>query len=698
MRRPLDRRCAPALALALLAALPARADEGMWTFNHFPSDRVAAAYGFGPTPAWLEEVQLSSARLAQGCSASFVSPRGLVMTNHHCAHRCIEQLSTGRDDRVRDGFLARSDAEEARCPELEVNQLLSIADVTARMNAATEGKAGAAFFAAQRATRAAIEAACQTSPELRCEVVSLYRGGRYDLYRYRRYQDVRLVFAPEFAIAFFGGDPDNFNFPRYDLDVAFLRVYRDGKPAPTEHWFRWSPGGPREGELTFVSGNPGGTSRQLTVAQLEYQRDVVLFERLLALTELRGALVEYAHRGAEQARHSEATLFYVENSVKALLGRIRALQDRDFFASRVAAEAAFRARLAADPARAARFLHAFDDVARATAELRRLHLRLEEEERPGPLAGDLGGFARALVRAGAERPKPNGERLREYADAALPALEQRLLSPAPIHPEFEIFLLTRSLTTLRERLGADDPFVREVLGTASPAALARTLVEGTRLADPAVRRALYQGGAAAVAEAARTDPLLALALRIDPAARAVRRQLDETIEPLLTRGQERIARAHFELEGTSAYPDATFTPRLSYGAVKGYEEDGRRVAPFTTFAGAFARATGSDPYALPRSWLDARPRLALDTPLDLCTTNDIIGGNSGSPVVNARREIVGLIFDGNIQSLGGDFGFDAAVNRAVAVDSAAIVEALEKIYGAGRLVDELRPPAAPAAR
>jgi hypothetical protein len=677
------------LATLLVAPALAGADEGMWTFNNFPKDRVEKAYGFKVTDAWLDNVRLSSVRLAQGCSASFVSERGLVMTNHHCAHTCIEQLSTREKDFVKAGFLARADADEVKCPELEVNQLVGITDVTARMKKATEGKSGRDFFVAQRGEQAAIEKECQTTDTLRCEVVSLYRGGIYDLYRYQRYQDVRLVFAPEFAIAFFGGDPDNFMFPRYDLDVAFVRVYEGGKPARLKNWLRWSAAGVKDGDLTFVSGNPGGTNRKLTVAQLEYQRDTALPERMVALAEARGRLTEYAHRGEEQARHSNATLFYVENSLKALTGRLEALADGTFFASKVKAEADFKAALAKDPELARKYLPAFDEVARAVAASKKHRRQMEFKEMLR--GGELLSVARTLVRAAVERQKPNAERLREYGDAALPALTQELFSPAPVYPEFEIFLLTHGLTRMRAKLGADDPFVKKVLGPKSPAELAEELVKGSGLADVATRKKLWEGGQAAVDAAAKTDAMIAFARLIDEDARAARKFYDDTIQPVLVKNQELVAQAHFAIEGTSAYPDATFTPRLSYGSVQGYEEDGRKVSPLTTMGGAFERATGREPYALPKSWLDAKGKIDPKTPFNMATSNDIIGGNSGSPVINAGGEVVGLVFDGNIQSLGGDYLFDPAVNRTVAVHSSALVEALARIYGAQRVVDELKP-------
>lgn len=678
------------LLAALLAAAPvlAAADEGMWTFDAFPSDKVQQAYGFAPSPAWLERVRLSSARLARGCSGSFVSEQGLVLTNHHCAHVCIEELSTAGQDLVKSGYLARTEAEERRCPNVEVNQLTGISDVTARVRGATKGLEGEAYEKALRGEMARIEKECQTSDALRCDVVTLYQGGLYHLYTYRRFQDVRLVFAPEFAIAFFGGDPDNFMFPRYDLDVAFLRVYEGGKPAPTSSFFRWSAKGAAPGELTFVSGHPGGTDRSLTVAQLTYQRDVALPDRLLSLAELRGLLTGFQLQGEEQTRISTALLFYVENGYKALRGRLEALQDPEFFQSKVAAEAALRAEIAKDPERARRVLPAYEAIERSQKRLREIRKELSALEYG--LDGDLFGFARTLVRAAEERPKPNPERLREYRESNLPVLTQQLLSEAPVYPDLERLRLGHALAKVRERLGPDHPAVKRLLGKESPQEVAARVVDGTKLRDLALRKALWEGGAKAVAES--QDPMIALARLVDPDARAIRKTWEDEVDSVVKKSHETIAEARFALQGRTTYPDATFTLRLSYGAVKGWKEGTREVEPYTTIGGAFERHTGRDPFALPQRWLDAKGRLDLGTRMNFVTTNDIIGGNSGSPVFNRDAEIVGLVFDGNIHSLGGSYGFDPAVNRTVAVHSDAILEALSKVYGAQRIADELRPP------
>ena len=684
----------PTLLALLLSARGAHAEEGMWTFDDFPSARVKSEYGFSPDKAWLDHVRLSSVRLALGCSGSFVSPDGLVMTNHHCARRCIQDLSTAKQDLTTSGFLARTQAEERTCPRMEIDQLIGMQDVTARVQVATRGLSGEAFHRAQRAEFARIEKACQTTDALRCEVVTLYHGGQYQLYTYRRWKtDVRLVFAPEESIAFFGGDPDNFNFPRYDLDVSFLRVYQDGKPLQTPDYFRWSPDGARDGELTFVSGNPGHTSRLLTVAQLAALRDVFIPLGLERLAQERGWVAQFQQRGAEARRISRDTLFGVENAYKAWFGRRDALIDAAFFARKVKEEQALRARVARIPWLQKEVGGAWDAIAQATLTEEKLERETTWIRSENRYDSELFGIARNLVWGVEERQKPDTERYREFTDARLPAMELVTFSKAPIYPELEVELLTLGLTKMREELGADHPYVRKVLGEDSPRQLATRVVRGTKLYDVALRRSLWNGGLAAIA--ASDDPLIALVRRLDPDMRAARKAYEDQVESVVKKNSELIAKARFQLEGTTTYPDATFTARLSYGSVRGWtREDGVQVKPFTQFAGAFERATGEPPFDLPASWLRAKDRLDLRTPLDFVTTNDIIGGNSGSPVIDKRAEIVGLVFDGNLPSLGGDYGYDIRNNRTVAVDSRALTEALHVVYGADRLVQELRPPAA----
>jgi len=671
------------------AATSARADEGMWTFNGFPKARLEKKHGVKVSDAWLDHVRLSSVRLAQGCSGSLVSPAGLVLTNHHCVETCLQQLSTSEKDYIAQGFQAKTTADELKCPVLEVNQLVEITDVTARMKKATAGLEGKKFHDAQKAETSRIEGACQTSAALRCNVVTLYHGGRYDLYRYRRYQDVRMVFAPEFAIAFFGGDPDNFMFPRYDLDLSFVRVYEDGKPLQTKDFLAWNAAGPKEGDVVFVSGHPGGTDRQLTIAELEYQRDVELPETIARYSELRGAVTEFQERGAEQKRVSNGLLFGIENSLKSLKGQREALVDKGFFAQEVSSEQAFRRKLAGNSKNGPAAIQAFAAIQQAEELQRSVRFDIIYASGSAGFVTDYFRFARTLVRGGDERPKENEDRLEEYQEAKLPALTQSLFSPAPIHDEFEIFKLTWSLTKLREMLGPDHSFTKKVLGQESPAELAKRLVSGTKLRDVAVRQQLWEGGKAAVD--ASQDPMIVFARSIDPDARAVRKMFEDEIESVTRKGSESIAQARFAVEGTSTYPDATFTLRLTFGVVKGWTEGKKVIPAFTTFAGAFDRNTGRDPFALPRSWLEARPRLDLQTKLNFVATTDIIGGNSGSPAIDRDGRLVGLVFDGNIWSLGGNYGFDENLNRTVAVDAAAITHALDKIYGATRVLEELLP-------
>lgn len=691
---------------AALGAGTAVADEGMWTYNNFPADKVAQKYGFKPDQAWLDKVRLSSARLAQGCSASFVSPDGLVMTNHHCAHSCIAQISSKAKDYVKDGFVAKSLADEVKCPELEVNQLTSISDVTARMNTATAGKSGADYIAAQKAEMAKITKECSGDDRgVRCDVVTLYKGGKYDLYKYKRYQDARLVFAPELAIAFFGGDPDNFNFPRYDLDVSFVRVYENGKPAQTTNYFPFAKTPTKAGDLTFVSGHPGHTSREYTVAELEFERDFSQPKRLLRIAEFRGQLTEFGKKGAEQKRISSSDLFYMENAYKARLGRQSALTDKAFFDSKVKAQSDLINAIK-DPKKKSDVGNAIKSIDVATKRARELWPAYINLEAGWAFPADTFSIARMLVRAADELSVPNEKRLKEYGDAALPGVYEELTSTAPIYDELEVLKLTFGLTKLREMLTADDATVKAILGKKSPETIAQELIKGTKLKDPKARRPylVYEDvvdattkkktgervvGVNKDAIAKSTDPMIVFARLVDKDARAVRKQIEDEVESVISLNSETVAKARFDSYGTSLYPDATFTLRLSYGAVQGWKERGAEVNPITTIAGAFERHTGEDPFKLPATWLKAQKALDGTKAMNICTTNDIIGGNSGSPMINKEGEIVGLIFDGNIHSLGGEYGFNPENNRAVAVHTAAIFEAVDKVYGAKALAAEL---------
>jgi hypothetical protein len=674
------------LALVFASASAAFADEGMWTYDNFPSSKVAAAYGFTPSPAFLDHLRKSSLRIAGGCSASFISPQGLVMTNHHCVVECVEQISTAQQNLVQSGFYAKLQGDEKTCPDFELDQLTQIQDVTAAITHALSGKTGDAAQKALHAAEATAQQSCGKDPAVRCDVVSLYHGGLYDLYHYKKYTDVRLVFAPEYAVAQFGGDPDNFNFPRYDFDIGVLRAYENGKPAVTPDYLKWSPAGSKAGDLVFVSGNPGGTSRQLTVSQLAYTRDIRYPNILPILAEQRGVLEQFQERGPEQAREVHETLFYTENSFKALFGQQQALDDPVFFASKVAEEQTLRAKVAANPQLQAAYGSAWDDIASLQTlrqQLTPAYSSLQQLAYSSTLFGD----AQTLVQAAAERKKPSAERLPEYTDQGLAEVAQRLTANAPVYADKEEVLFALSLTMMRRSLGTDDPLVKRVLGNESPEALAHRLVTGSKLGDVAVRKALFEGGQAAID--ASTDPMIAFAKRIDPQYRAIRTAYEARIDAPSRTASERIAKARFAIYGTSVDPDATFTLRLSYGAVKGFDANGTAVPPYTTINGLFERATGAPPYALPESWLAAKASINGATPMNLSTTNDIIGGNSGSPLIDKNGDVVGLIFDGNIYSLGGNFGYDPARNRSVAVDSRALLTGLAKVYHADRLVTEI---------
>jgi hypothetical protein len=676
------------VAALSLAAAPALADEGMWTFDHFPIPKVEQAYGVKLDQKWLDRVQAASVRLTSGCSASLVSRDGLVFSNHHCVIECAQSLSTDKGDYVKDGFAAATREDEKKCPGMQAEVLVAVTDVTDTVKKAIAGQGGQAFVKARNAATAALEdAACAKDPDARCQVVSLYRGGQFKLYRYRKYSDVRLVFAPEFATAFFGGDPDNFNFPRFNLDVSFVRLYDNGKPIKSPEHLIWQARAPQAGELTFVSGNPGATERMLTVAQLETQRDLVLPFSQLQRAELRGRLIRFGEEGPESKRVVTDGLFGLENSYKVYFGRQFALNDRGIMDAKRAAEAELRAKVAADPRLAAEIGDPWSEIAKAQVAAADTYIRYRMLEQLPAGVSDYYSYARTLVRAANERTKPSADRLAEYSDAKLPLLQKEVLDETPLHPALDQVYLEFWLSKTREALTADDPAVKLLLGKESPEAMSTRLLQGSKLADLAVRKALWDGGLAAVQ--ASDDPMIQLALRMDPAAREVRHIWEATVTGPTDAAAGKIAAARFAAYGDAVYPDATFTLRLSYGKVAGWTWHGRTIAPFTTFAGLYDRATGSEPYQLAPRWLAAKGKLNPDTVFDFVTTNDITGGNSGSPVLNAKAEILGAAFDGNIHSLGGDYGYDGTLNRTVVVSTAAATEALQKVYGQQALVKEL---------
>lgn len=673
------------VALALAATAPARADEGMWTFDKVPVEAIRQAYGVSLDRAWLDAAQAAAVRLTNGCSGGIVSPEGLVATNAHCLADCAQALSDGGSDYVQDGFLTDGRDEERKCAGLQAEVLLTITDVTDQVRAAAEGRAGRDFVQAREGALALAElAACGQDQTLRCQAIGFFRGGQYKVYKYRRYDDVRLVFAPERASAAFGGDPDNYNFPRYALDAAFVRLYADGQPAATPGFLGLRTSAPVEGEPTFVVGNPGATDRQLTVSQLETQRDLVLPMQQLQRAELRGRLLQLRRQG--EARAATQGLAWVENGYKVGLGKQAALNDKAFMAAKRAVEDALRAKVAADPKLAAETGAAWDQIAAAQAQAAELYPAWRMLESGAGGGSDLYYYARLLVRAARERTKPNAARLPEYADTRLPMIERKLADLPPVDPVLERVYLEHWLLKTREVLTVDAPQVRALLGQESPEAIAKRLAE-SRLGDPEVRDALWRGGLDAVE--ASDDPLIQFVRRVDPLARAARAAYEAEVSGPVDKAAEKIARARFAVLGEAVYPDATFSLRLSYGQVAGWREQGRAVPAVTTFAGFYDRVTGAEPFAAAPRWLGAKDDLKPDTVFDFVSTNDIIGGNSGSPVLDAKGRLVGVAFDGNIHALGGAYGYDGTRNRTVSVSSAAILEALRKVYDRTALVREL---------
>jgi hypothetical protein len=674
--------------LALLSAAPLGAAEGMWTLDNPPLSQLKEQFGFTPDAAWLERVRLASVRFMDGGSGAFVSREGLMVTNHHVALTCIQNVSTAQKDLIAGGFPAASRTTELACPGYEVNVLVGSEDVTSRVQASSAAaKTDRESGEMRRRAIAGLEQACLKATGLRCEVVELYGGGELWLYRYKKYTDVRLVFAPEEGIAFFGGDPDNFTFPRHNLDIAFFRAYENGAPVRPTSFFKWSTAGAGDGDLVLSLGNPGSTSRLLTMAQLRSERDVVQPTRLKQLDGMLDALRAYAAGSPESARRAVDDLRTYENSQKARRGFRAALRDEAAMAKKAAAEDELRARVAADAELAKAVGDPWSAVAEATS---RLDARYAELRHAGFLGSELLGIAGVVVQYVVETKKPNGERLEPYRDSSLASLENGLYSTAPIHKDLEEAKLRERLRQSEEALGKDHPFVRAVLGGRTPAEVAREAVAGTRLDDASARRALVKGGASAVEKSA--DSMIALARKIDPFYRTLTRFQQDEIDPALTRASEKLALARFKAYGRSSYPDATFTLRLTYGTVAGFPALGTTVAPRTTFHGLYDRWAswgGKSPWSLPARWVERKGKLELTTPFNFVTTNDAVGGSSGSPVINKGCELVGVLFDGNIESLAGDYYYDEKINRAVAVDSRGILEALRSVYDADSLVQEL---------
>jgi hypothetical protein len=668
-----------AATLALVSA-PARAEEGMWTFDGFPREKVEREYGWAPDQAWLDKVRGAAVRLTGGCSASFVSGSGLILTNHHCVASCLFDNSTADNDLLDNGFVAAGLTEEKKCPGQQAEVVTRISDVTDDVKRAIGSLAGEALIKARDARIAEIEAAgCPDREKTRCQVVSLFGGGQYKLYTYRKYSDVRLVWAPEDRAATFGGDPDNFNFPRYSLDGSFLRAYENGKPVTTPDHLKWNPRAPKQGEMTFVVGNPGSTARLYTASQLAFEREVRLPVTVATYSELRGRLIRAMEESPDHHREGLDALNDVENSLKVYIGRTKALNDPAFTARLLEAETDLRAKSAGS----AEIGDPWSEMDKAVQAYRPLYLAYRFTDP----SGDLYGYAQTLVMAAAERVKPNAERLPGYTESALPLTEKRLLDAAPVHPWLDELKLEWSLSKAREYLGADDPDTRLLLGKESPEELAHRLVSGTRLADPAYREQLWKGGLAAIE--ASDDPMIVYARKLEARQRELEKQVDEAYSGPATAAAAKLTEARFAAFGDTIYPDATFTLRVSYGKVEGWPERGAQVPYRTTLGGTFERATGAPPFDLAPAFAAKEQQIDKSVTYDFVTTNDIIGGNSGSPVIDRAGTVIGAAFDGNIHSLGGNYGYDPVLNRTVVVSTAALQEALETIYPSPRLVKEL---------
>lgn len=682
-------KLAAAGVLVLAAGIAARADEGMWLLNRPPLAAMKERYAFSPSAAWLEHVQKAAVNF-DGSSGSFVSADGLVMTNHHVGSDAIQTLSTAEKNYSRDGFIAARREDELKVPSIELTVLQRIEDVTDRVNGAVKPEMDVTDAgAARREAIAQIEKAESDKSGLRCSVVTLYNGGLYHLYCSKVFTDVRLVFAPEEAIAFFGGDTDNFEFPRYDLDCCFFRIYEDGKPYKPEHWLKFAATGAKDGDLTVVIGHPGRTQRLLTSDDLKFVRDTAMPTSLQTYWRNEVKLQEFSGRSAENARIAREDLSSVANGRKAFTGELAGLQDPALMKVKQDDETRIRNAVEARPEWRSKWADAWDDIAESKQTFAEWYIEWYLFDRPAR-GGRLLADGLTMLRWAEELTKPSADRLAEFRDPNLESLRAGLYSEAPLYDALEQFKLTAYLSLLVERLGGEHAVVRAMLDGKSPAARAEEVVKGTKLKTPAARRALVNGGPAAAEDS--SDPLIRLARAMDQACREAMTFYQDDVESVERDAYAKIAAARLAIDGEKSYPDATGTLRLTFGTVKGYAEDGREVAPFTDIAGTFTRAEqrkGQEGFELPASWLKAKDKLDGSKPFNFVCTCDIIGGNSGSPVVNRDGEVIGLIFDGNLQSLPGAFLYDGTANRALAVDVRGMVEALGKVYGADALVKEL---------
>ncbi len=682
------KNAALSLFILLIFSFAAHADEGMWTFDNPPMKQLKERYDFVPTQEWLDHVRLSSVRFNDGGSGSFVSPNGLVLTNHHVARGQLQKLSSAEANYVVDGYYAKSMDQELKATDLELNVLVSMEDVTARINnSVKKNMTDQEALEARKAEMAKIEKESLKKTGLRSDVITLYQGGEYWLYRYKKYTDVRIVFAPEMQAAYYGGDFDNFTYPRYDLDMAIVRVYENGKPVNSKNYLKWNTGGAGEGDLVFVPGNPGSTNRLQTVAQLERQRDFSYPYRLRMINRRIEVLKKYSARGPEQARQANGQIFGLSNAIKAWSGEYKGLLDESLMEKKIKDEAEFKALVNSKPEWKKEYAEAWDEISAAEDAMVEMLKPLRYRSVSG---SRMFGMAESIVKYVAEINKPDGERLEGFHDSQLETSLFYLLSPAPSYPELEKIMLADGLLQSLENLGEEDPFIKIVLNGKSPEEVAADLIDRTQIADPAYRKSLIDGGIKAVENS--TDPLVELAKKLDPMSRTMDKEKEDKVESVEAAAEQKLGRARFAVYGKSVNPDANFTLRLSYGKVEGYEMNGTMAPSKTTMYGLYDRANSFDfqpPFNLPKRFIERKDKLDLSTPANFVNSCDIIGGNSGSPVINQKAELVGLIFDGNIESLVGRYIYYESNNRSVAVHSSYMIEAMRKLYDASDLADEL---------
>ena len=675
------------LFISFLIYVPLTADEGMWTFDNLPLKLLKEKYGFEPTREWIDHLRLSCVRINDGGSGSFVSPNGLVMTNQHVMRGQLQKLSSPQNDYVKNGFCANSMADEIKCPDVELNVLVFMENVTERVQNAAKNMSDKDGLKARTDAISRIQKESFDSTGLRSDVVTLYRGGEYWLYRYKKYTDVRMVFAAEQQIAFYGGYLDNFTYPRYELDMALVRVYEDGKPIESKHYLKWNSQGVKDGELVFVVGNPGSTDRLMTMAQLETQRDLVLPMILSSFKRRLDVLKKYASVDSEKARQVVAAIAGTENGLKAITGEYNGLLDKNLMKQKQDDETKFRAAISGNPEWKKAYGQAWNDIAKVQKKYAELYKVMRFRTLPN---GTLANTALRMARYAAELKKPDADRMNGYRDAQLESFKMSMLSTAPVYPDLDEKLLANTFAEALEKLGSGDPFVKTILNGRNAAEAAAELVKGTKLNDVNFRRSLIDGGLAVID--ASDDPLIVLARTIDPLMREAGKKFQDQISSVEIAAAEKIGKARFAVYGKSLYPDATFTLRFAYGTVKGYPSNGTLAAPITTYYGLYDRALGfgmKEPFQLPARYMERKDKIDLSTPSNFVSTCDIIGGNSGSPVINKNGEAVGLIHDGNMEGLVGNFIYNDETGRAVSDHSAGMIMALRKLYDMDKVADEI---------